>query len=78
MPMMEEGKHENRSCRPNKTSKYKGVAKDSSNRWKARIRFNNELIYLGMFADEHDAAVAYNSAAIKYFGEFACLNEVAR
>ncbi len=33
-------------------------------------------ISLGYFDDEIEAGRAYNTAAIKYFGEFAKLNEV--
>jgi len=29
---------------------------------------------LGLFVKEEDAAAAYNTAALKHFGEFACLN----
>jgi hypothetical protein len=31
---------------------------------------------LGYFATEEEAAKVYNDAAIKYFGEFAWLNEL--
>ena len=34
----------------------------------------------GKFAlvDDEDAAMAYNNAAIEYFGEFALLNEITK
>lgn len=32
---------------------------------------------IGTFADEEEAAMAYNKMAIEHFGEFAFLNEVA-
>jgi hypothetical protein len=58
-------------------SKYKGVSLYGKNkRWRARIYVKNKEIHLGSFKDEKDAALAYNEAAKKYFGEFACLNEV--
>jgi len=56
-------------------SKYKGVdwAKDMK-RWRARIRVNGKRIYLGSFADETDAAKAYDNAARNHHGQFASLN----
>lgn len=60
------------------TSKYKGVCADVSgsarSRWRARIRVNRKLIHLGRFATEEKAAHAYDEAARKFFGEFACVN----
>lgn len=57
------------------TSGYKGVAWDSSRgRWVARIMGNGKSIFLGRFTSPEDAARAYDSAAVKYHGEFARLN----
>lgn len=60
-----------------KTSKYKGVYK-FRNSFAAQIKINKQKIYLGCFKNEEEAALAYNTAAIKYFGEYARVNEVAR
>ncbi len=38
------------------------------------ITFENKTIYIGQYKDEISAAKAYDRAAKKYFGEFACLN----
>jgi hypothetical protein len=57
------------------TSGYKGVSKNG-NCWRARIRVDGKLISLGYFREKTDAAMAYNHAAKKYFGEFAKLNEI--
>ena len=57
------------------TSKFKGVGWfKASRKWRALIKVKGRLIYLGLFEVETDAAVAYNNAALRYFGEFARLN----
>jgi len=60
-----------------KTSQFKGVSwRKSHKRWVAYIRHNGCRKHLGLFADEQQAAFAYNSAATKLFGEFANLNSI--
>jgi hypothetical protein len=39
--------------------------------WRAEIRVNGKLIYLGSFKAKEDAASAYSAAAKLHFGEFA-------
>lgn len=58
------------------SSKYKGVMwEDGLNPWRACIRVNGKLISLGKYATEHEAAVAYDCAALYYRGgEFAHTN----
>ena len=59
------------------TSRFKGVSwykKDK--KWQVQITFNKKDIYLGRFEDEKRAALAYNVAAQKYFGEYAYLNKI--
>jgi len=55
----------------------KGVSFDkSTNRAKpfvARIMFERKSIFLGTFASWEEAAQAYREAALKYHGEFACV-----
>lgn len=41
--------------------------------WQAKIRVNGERLHLGSFTTEQEAAEAYRQAALKYHGEFACL-----
>ncbi len=67
----------NQDLRDTNTSGYKGVTWDKARKkWKAWIMVNYKGINLGRFILKKDAAKAYNEAAIKYFGEFARLNEV--
>ncbi len=57
------------------TSGYKGVTWRKSNRkWVARIAVNRVPIHLGSFSTSKDAALAYDRAAKKYYGEFAYPN----
>jgi hypothetical protein len=57
------------------TSRYKGVDfVKATGLWRARIVVNGKRLFLGSFTDEIDAARAYDAAARKYFGEYACLN----
>ena len=56
-------------------SKYKGVFWDRA-KWRSSITVNGKKIYLGRFADEREAAVAYNKAALLYHGKFSCLNSI--
>lgn len=70
----------NRLMQKNNTSGYKGVKvrrHGKTNPFRARIRVNRTLIQLGTFPDKISAALAYNNAAIKYFGEYAKLNKIA-
>jgi hypothetical protein len=61
------------------TSGYKGVSWDKNRKkWTAYIHKNNKQIYLGRYQTKEQAAEIYNEAAIKYHGEFACLNEISQ
>jgi hypothetical protein len=67
----------NKKKRSNCTSKYKGVSYYKKHKkFKVGITVDGISIYLGYFVNEIEAALAYNKAALKYFGEFALLNEV--
>lgn len=67
----------NRNVGTRGTSVYKGVWWNTQKKkFLARIRVNNEAVYLGAFKTELDAARAYNQAACMYHGEFAKLNEI--
>lgn len=66
----------NRSPQFNKLgTKYKGVSYHvRRNKWQTRITKNGRTYHLGYFETDIEAAKAYNSAALAYFGEYAYLN----
>ena len=57
------------------TSKHKGVGLIAGS-FRARISISGKTIYIGTFKSESSAALAYNEAARKYFGEYAFLNKI--
>ncbi len=62
-----------------KGSQYKGVCWRTAHRlWQARIMVNGKAHSLGYFPSETAAALAYNAAATRFFGEFARPNLVER
>jgi hypothetical protein len=57
------------------SSRFKGVSwYKQRKRWSARIVVDGQRVGLGYYADELAAAMAYDAAAVAYFGEFARLN----
>lgn len=60
---------------PGATSIYKGVCWDAEyHRWCAQIRLGGRNRKIGRYASEKEAAIAYDRAARRDFGQFACLN----
>ena len=57
------------------TSQYKGVYwYGQRNKWRVDVSINGRTKYVGIFANELDAAMAYDLAAKQHYGEFAYLN----
>ncbi len=61
----------------NSATQIKGVHK-YKNRWRAKIQTGQERLFLGSFRTVRSAAKAYNDAALKYFGEYAQLNDLSQ
>ncbi len=63
---------QNTKKRSDNKSGFKGVSWHSQqNKWRAVITINKKNKHLGTFYNIQDAASAYESAAKKYFGDFA-------
>lgn len=54
-------------------SRFKGLSINKG-RWQVRIKINKKTICLGTYADEVEAARAYDAGAVQFHGEFARLN----
>jgi hypothetical protein len=61
--------------RPNTNQRFKGVRR-RDDLFEAYITHRKKRIHLGCFQSEIQAAIAYNSAANRLFGEFANLNDL--
>jgi predicted GIY-YIG superfamily endonuclease len=56
------------------SSKFCGVFKTKNNTWLSQIRNQSKTIYLGIYKNEIDAAIAYDIKALELFGEAAKFN----
>ncbi|MCC8195587.1 MAG: HNH endonuclease [Ruminococcus sp.] len=59
------------------SSRFKGVS-SRRGRWRARIKYHECYIELGMFDDEMTAAAVYNFASRLFFGQYRHENDGAR
>lgn len=57
-------------------SQFRGVSRDSTGRWRVRLKKDGRDVYGGVFVDEIDAAREYNHLARLVHGAFAFQNEV--
>lgn len=68
----------NRPLPKNKTSEFRGVQANTNPKKPFRVAFtyNRKRYYIGAYADELEAARAYNEAVLKVIGDQAILNEI--
>lgn len=67
----------NQRTQTRSASGFKGVTfMRKSSVWRARIKISQKEIHLGCFQSKDEAAIAYNKAAEKHFGNFAKLNKL--
>lgn len=65
----------NKKFHSKNTSGFKGVTwHKGERRWRAQIGVNYKKIVIGRFLTVEDAALAYDGAAKRFFGEFALTN----
>ena len=76
-PCTESQNQMNRRNNGNSTSGYKGVSWHTrTGKRRATIRIGVKQAELGFYQSKEEAAIAYNEAAARYFGEFALANKL--
>ncbi len=67
----------NMNSRGKAGKQYKGVNRCKKGcRYQASIGFEGRSHYLGIYKTPEEAAAVYNAAAIRFFGEYACINYI--
>jgi hypothetical protein len=68
----------NRPLPKNKTSRFRGVQKNNNPKkpYRVSFSFNRRRYYIGAFADELEAARAYNEAVLRVIGDESILNDL--
>lgn len=74
-PATTQENNQNRSKYESTSSRFKGVRPARDGRWVAAITLDKKSQVLGVFDAEEDAAIAYDAAAVRLFGEFAKTNK---
>jgi hypothetical protein len=66
-----------RPLRPDAFSPYRGVSKGTpTHPYRVALTHKGVRHHIGLFADELEAARAYNKAALRIIGDYAVLNEL--
>lgn len=66
----------NQRVRVDNKSGSKGVTWEKNrSKWRAQIQINGKHLFLGRYKTKEEACNAYQKAAYKYHGEFACFNK---
>jgi len=77
-PCNDHGNNGNKGLPRNNSSGLKGVSlardRNRTKKWKACIFKNGKPVQLGRFLTKREAGMAYDVAALEYFGEFAKTN----
>lgn len=68
------GNNFNKKSKTTSTAPYKGITRKPNGRWLAQIQAHKVHHVLGTFDTPEEAATAYDQAAIRLHGEFACIN----
>ena len=69
----------NKNLRKDNTSGYKGVYRHKGvQAWRAFLGYHRKQIHLGCYQTKEKAAEAYNEAALRFFGEYAVLNNIQK
>lgn len=67
----------NANSAPRRPDKYRGVYwVEKLGKYRVKLTAGGKSIHVGLFENEHEAALAYNEAARHHHGEFARLNDV--
>lgn len=66
----------NRRPMLNSSTGFRGVTKTKGGKFSAALQPKSKYIYVGVFDTAEEAALAYNAAAKKHYGEFAYQNVV--
>ena len=62
------------ASRYGRAAPYRGVMRVGKDKWRVILKYDNKARHIGVYDTRDKAALAYDQAAQKQFGEFAILN----